>query len=155
MSPRPKFLNHLVSITFHNRIFIIWVSRLFDLGDLGVLRKSPVNIFNDYIFEISGFHWSKCTIECAICLTLISKSTQARCEKQSLFTTSKTDRQVCQRISLMKTNTLYACRELAFLFTFCLEGNKSNSVCFITKILWWTFWRNNWRSLFDAVKILR
>ena len=22
--------------------------------------------FNNYIFEISGFHWSKCTVECAI-----------------------------------------------------------------------------------------
>ena len=38
-----------------------------------------MNIFNDYIFEISLFHWSKCTIECAICLNLISKSAQARC----------------------------------------------------------------------------
>ena len=61
-----------------------WVSRSFDLGDLGVLEKSPVNIFNDYIFEISLFHWSKCTIECAICLTLILKSAQARCELESL-----------------------------------------------------------------------
>ena len=26
------------------------------------------------------FHWSKCTVECAICLTLILKSAQARCE---------------------------------------------------------------------------
>ena len=48
--------------------------------DFGVFEKSPVNIFNDYIFEISLFHWSKCTIERAICLILIIKSTQARCE---------------------------------------------------------------------------
>ena len=39
-----------------------------------------MNIFNDYIFEISLFHWSKCTIECAIRLTLISKSARARGE---------------------------------------------------------------------------
>ena len=60
-----------------------WISRSFDLGDLGVLEKSLVNIFNDYIFEISLFHWSKCTIKCAIRLTLISKSAQARgvCKK--------------------------------------------------------------------------
>ena len=36
--------------------------------------------FNDYIFEISLFHWSECTIEYAIRLTLISKSAQARCD---------------------------------------------------------------------------
>ena len=56
------------------------VSRLFDLGDLGVLEKSWGNIFNDYIFEISRFHWSKCTVECAIYSILILKSAQARCE---------------------------------------------------------------------------
>ena len=33
----------------------------------------------NYIFEISGFYWSKCTVECSICLTLILKSAQARC----------------------------------------------------------------------------
>ena len=38
-----------------------------------------MNIFNDYIFEISGFHWSKCTVECAIRLTLIFKFAQAKC----------------------------------------------------------------------------
>ena len=51
-----------------------WILRSFDLGDLG-----SVDIFNDYIFEISLFNWSKCAIECAICLSLISKSAQARC----------------------------------------------------------------------------
>ena len=50
-SLRPKFQNYLVFMTFNNRIFV--VSRSFDLGNLGVLRKSPVNIFNDYIFEMS------------------------------------------------------------------------------------------------------
>ena len=58
---------------------LFWFSRSFDLGNLAVLEKSPVNIFNNYIFGISLFHWSKCTIECAICLNLISKSAQARC----------------------------------------------------------------------------
>ena len=55
-----------------------WISRLFDLGNLGVLEKSPVNTFNDYIFDISLFHWSKCTIECAIYSILILNSAQAR-----------------------------------------------------------------------------
>ena len=38
-----------------------------------------MNIFNDYIFEISRVHWSKRNVECAIRLILISKSAQARC----------------------------------------------------------------------------
>ena len=42
-----------------------------------------MNIFNDYIFEISGFHWSKYTVGCAIHLTLILKSAQARCDEIS------------------------------------------------------------------------
>ena len=44
------------------------------LGDLVVLEKSWGNIFNDYIFEISRFHWSKCTVECAIYSILNLKS---------------------------------------------------------------------------------
>ena len=67
-----------------------WISRSFDLGNLGVFEKSPVNIFNDFIFEISLVHWSKCTIECAIRLTLILKSTQARCGHPGWW-----DRQKC------------------------------------------------------------
>ena len=72
---RPNFGFHLFLMSFHLEFSSFWVSRSFDLG---VLRKSPVNIFNDYIFEISLFHWSKCTIECAIRLTLILKSARAR-----------------------------------------------------------------------------
>ena len=55
-----EFLSFLFSMTFQKA----WLS---------LQRKSPVNIFNHYIFEISGFHWSKWTVECAICLTLILK----------------------------------------------------------------------------------
>ena len=78
-SLRPKFQNHLVLLLFIIEFSSFGISRSFDLCDLGVLKKSPVNIFNDYIFEICLFHWSKCTMECAICLTLILKSAQARC----------------------------------------------------------------------------
>ena len=73
--------------------------------------------------------------------------------KCSIFTTSKTDHQllclkVRQKISLMKTNTgvfvvLKKMRELKCQFS----G--------ITEILWWTFWSNNWRFVFDVVKMLR
>ena len=49
---------------------------------------------------------------------------------------SKMDRQLLrqkirQRISVMKTNTLYSSRfprELAFSFTFCLEVNKNTKI---------------------------
>ena len=58
-SPRPKFQNHLIFITFYNIIFVL-------------LNFKVV--------------WPR-TIECAIRLTLISKSAQARCEerKSTLF----------------------------------------------------------------------
>ena len=77
-SPRPNFGFHLVFTSFRLEFLSFWISRSFDLGDLGVLRMGPVNVFKNYIFEISGFYWSKCTEECAICLALISKSAQAR-----------------------------------------------------------------------------
>ena len=79
-SPRPKFQNHLVFITLHNRIFVVFVFDKISKGMLVTIDKELGNIFNDYIFEISGFHWSKCTVECAIYSTLILKSTQARCD---------------------------------------------------------------------------
>ena len=54
--------------------------------------------------------------------------------KRRFFTMSKTDRhllhqKVRQIISVMKTNTLYVSRKLAFWFTFCLKDNKYTSVC--------------------------
>ena len=38
---------------------------------------------------------------------------------------------------------------------FVLKTTKAPLFVFITEILWWTFWRNNWRSVFDVLKILR
>ena len=78
----------------------------------------------------------------------------------SLFTTSKMDRQLLRqkfrrRISVMKTNTLYVSRELAFWFTFVWKITKTPTFVFITEILWLTFWRNNWQSVFDVVNGLR
>ena len=59
---------------------------------------------------------------------------------------------VRQRISVMKTNSLYSfrlSRELAFYFTSCLEVNKNTR---IFENLWLTFWRYKWRSVFDVVQ---
>ena len=54
-SPRPNFGFHLVFTSFHLEFSSFWISRSFDLGDLGVLRMGPVNVFKNYIFEISAF----------------------------------------------------------------------------------------------------
>ena len=55
---------------------------------------------------------------------------------------------VCQKISVLKTNTLC----FWFIFTFCLEDNKNTSGFF--EVFWQTFWHNNWKSLFDVVEKL-
>ena len=80
--------------------------------------------------------------------------------KKSLFAISKTDRhllrkKVRQRISVMKTNTLYVSRELAFQFTVCLEDNKNTGVLGFSLLRFFDeFWRNKWHSIFDVVKRL-
>ena len=52
---RPNFAFHQVFTSFHLEFLSFWISRSFDLGDLGVLRMGPVNVFKNYIFEISAF----------------------------------------------------------------------------------------------------
>ena len=77
--------------------------------------------------------------------------------KRRFFTTSKTDRhllrqKVCQRISVMKTNTgVFVVFKTKHESKCHCSGNISVFV-FITKILWKTFWRYKWRSVFDVVK---
>ena len=66
------------------------------------------------------------------------------------FTTSKTDRhllcqKVRQRISVMKTNT-------AVFVVFKTKRELKCQFSGITEILWRTFWRNKWWSVFDVVK---
>ena len=46
-------------MTFHNRIFVVFVFDKISKGMLGNLRKSWGNIFNDYIFE-NGLDWQCC-----------------------------------------------------------------------------------------------
>ena len=55
-SPRPNFRFHLVFKGFHLEFSSFWISRSFDLG---VLRMGPVNVFKNYIFEISAFKGKK------------------------------------------------------------------------------------------------
>ena len=52
---RKNFGFHLFLMSFHLEFSPFWVSRLFDLSDLGDLRRGPVNVFKNYIFEISAF----------------------------------------------------------------------------------------------------
>ena len=53
-SPRPNFGFHLVLTGFDLEFSLFWVSRSFDLSDLGDLRRGPVNFLKNYIFEISA-----------------------------------------------------------------------------------------------------
>ena len=57
------------------------------------------------------------------------------------FITSKSS----SKISVMKTNT-----GVFVVFKATLELNCQFSR--ITEILWWSFWRNKWWSIFDVVK---
>ena len=42
-----------------------------------------------------------------------------------------------------------------FYSSFVFKTTKTSLFVFITEILWWTFWRNNWWSVFDVVKRVR
>ena len=61
-SPRPNFGFHLVLTGFDLEFSSFWVSRSFDLSDLGDLRRGSVNFFKNYIFEISASSWEKWAI---------------------------------------------------------------------------------------------
>ena len=54
-SPGPNFGFHLFLIGFHLEFSLFWISRSFDLNDLGDLRRGSGNFFKNYIFEISAF----------------------------------------------------------------------------------------------------
>ena len=63
-------------------------------------------------------------------------------------------KKVRKRISVMKTNTL--CFQRIGILIHVLSRRQQKHQClvfvFITEILWRTFWRNKWRSIFDVVK---
>ena len=61
-SLRPNFGFHLVLTGFDLEFSSFWVSRSFDLSDLGDLRRGSVNFFKNYIFEISASSWEKWAI---------------------------------------------------------------------------------------------
>ena len=56
-------------------------------------------------------------------------------------------KKVRQRISVIPENWHFNSRLV-------LKTTKTQVFVFITEILWPTFWRNNWRSIFDVVKRL-
>ena len=72
---------------------------------------------------------------------------------------SKTDRhlsrqKVCQRISVMKTNTgVFVVFETNPELKCKLSGNIE-CVCFHYWDSWQAFWRDNWQSIIDVVKRL-
>ena len=66
------------------------------------------------------------------------------------FTTSKPDchlltQKILQRISVIPENWHFNSR-------FVLKPTNTAVFVFIPEILWWTFWCNVWRSVFDTVK---
>ena len=67
----------------------------FEKACRSLYRKSWGNLFNDYIFEISGFRCLKCTVVCAICLTLILKSAQTRCGNSCMEDSDRFQRKRC------------------------------------------------------------
>ena len=88
-----------------------------------------------YIRFLPG--WSEAEFKCTVHVDLLKCplnqfKTVMHCRQQalqqSLFTTAKTDchllcQKVRQRISVIKTNTIYVSRKLAFKFTVCLKDN--------------------------------
>ena len=77
---------------------------------------------------------------------------------RSILTTSKTVRQILrqkvnQRISAMEKGFQIIDNSIHVLSL--LKTTKTPLFVFITEILWWTLCCNNWRSIFDSVKILR
>ena len=52
---RPNSGFHLVLTNFHLEFLSFWISRSFDLGDIGVLKMGRGNFFRNNNFEISAF----------------------------------------------------------------------------------------------------
>ena len=82
-----------------------------------------------YVSSVSLDWWQLLWQLCAAMMTWLAS------HELKFFTKSKMDRHLLrqklhQRISVMKTNTLYLSRKLIFWFTSCLEDNKNTSVCF-------------------------
>ena len=91
-----------------------------------------------------------CSIWAWDSLAFLHRSTYS---KSLLHTTSKMDchllrQRVRQRISVIPENWHFNSRLV-------LKTTKTPVFVFITEILWQTFWRNKWRSVFDVVKNLR
>ena len=62
---------------------------------------------------------------------------------------------VNQRISVKKPTHSVFSVNWHFNLRFVLKRTKTLDFVFITEILWWTFWRKNWWSVFAIAKILR
>ena len=60
-----------------------------------------------------------------------------------------------KNLSNENIHTLCLQKNWHFRSCFALKTTKTPLFVFITEILWRTFWYNNWRSVFDVVKILR
>ena len=87
-SQRPNFGFHLVFTSFHLEFSAFWISRSFDLGDLGILGMGPVNVFKNYIFEISAFQGKRWGMSQLSRRNFqLNLSTEEGCKKNHFLTT--------------------------------------------------------------------
>ena len=112
------------------------VSRLFDLSDLGFLEKSWGNIFNNCIFEIGKFHWSKCTVECAIYSIMILKSTQARCACKSSLNFISKSRKTKPAFGRKQNNKRWSVNKIVYMKTSESKAGATSEAVFNTS------WKN-------------
>ena len=83
-----------------------------------------------------GFHWSKCTLECSICLTLILRFAQARCEnntKSSAFIKIVYNKwstfQAVEKVSALKLERLVQQRFILYLER---QSNKTITITILS-----------------------
>ena len=70
-SLRPNFGFHLAFTSFHLEFLSFWVSRLFDLGDLRILRVEDCNSWQFWTFRVSPFTlWYSLAWVMTFCLIL-------------------------------------------------------------------------------------
>ena len=122
-------------MAFHNSIFIVFLFDEVSKGMPVTLEKEKRN----YIFEISRFHWSICTVECAICLTLIWKfgSGQVWWKVQEIheFLTSKLANQPKTKNIHSLIVTLIKCFAIYVFLTKKCKITLCNSLLWVNEII--------------------
>ena len=113
-SPRPKFQNHLVFITFHNRIFVVFVFDKISKGMLGEYFQR-LHFWNQWI-PLIKMHCNVCYLfdyDLKICS--VYKYLNHFLEDWKIFnSTSKGSTRICRLIGYV--GSTYSLRTLPFSF---------------------------------------